>query len=69
MWISTCSTCHRPATKVITGRTPANPKKWSTAYYSALSCDHCAPRHREQAEKAGPVTEQEFNSAGQEKLW
>lgn len=62
MWTSTCSTCTRAATLIITGRNPGR------TLYSALSCDHCAPKHRQRAQKAGPV-EEEPHGPGQDKLW
>ncbi|MER7126666.1 hypothetical protein [Micrococcus luteus] len=59
-WLSRCSTCRRPATRVITGRVPGK------SLYSALSCDTCAPRHREKARAAGPVTEEPHGQREQE---
>lgn len=51
-WLSRCNTCTRPATRIISGRVPRQ------TYYAALSCDRCAPRHRQAAIRAGPVTEE-----------
>lgn len=62
MWVSRCSTCRRAATRVITGRVRGR------SLYSALSCDACAPKHREKAEQAGPVVEETID-AGQGALW
>lgn len=62
MWVSRCSTCRRAATRVITGRVRGR------SLYSALSCDACAPKHREKAEKAGPVVEETFGP-GLDVLW
>jgi protein-arginine kinase activator protein McsA len=58
-----CSTCPRPATLTITGRIPGR------TCYSALTCDQCAPKHRERAKKAGPVTEEAIDGPGQDTLW
>jgi hypothetical protein len=63
MWISTCSTCRRPATRIITGRIPGR------TCYSALSCDTCVPKHHERARKAGPVTEESLEEPAQDALW
>lgn len=57
MWISRCSTCRRPATRIITGRIPGR------TCYSALSCDECAAKHREKAREAGPLTEEPLTTA------
>lgn len=62
-WISRCSTCRRPATLIITGRTPRR------TLYSALSCDTCAPKHREHARKAGPLVEETLEGRAQDALW
>ncbi|MFI6793639.1 hypothetical protein ACIBG4_40545 [Nonomuraea sp. NPDC050383] len=55
-WVSTCATCRRPATRIITGRRPGR------TLYSALSCDTCAPKHRAKAADAGPVTEEQLET-------
>ncbi|MFF4417508.1 hypothetical protein ACFYY8_33705 [Streptosporangium sp. NPDC001559] len=57
---STCSSCRRPATLVITGRTPGR------SYYAALSCTACAPRHREKARAAGPLVEEPYGQPNEE---
>lgn len=62
MWVSRCSTCRRAATRVITGRVRGR------SLYSALSCDACAPKHREKAEQAGPVVEETIGP-GLDLLW
>jgi hypothetical protein len=62
MWVSRCSTCRRAATRIITGRVRGR------SLYSALSCDACAPKHRERAEKAGPVVEETIGP-GLDVLW
>ncbi|MER7131217.1 hypothetical protein [Streptosporangium saharense] len=56
-WVSTCSSCRRSATLVITGRVPGR------TLYAALSCGPCAPRHREKARAAGPVTEEPYGQS------
>lgn len=58
-----CSTCTRPATLIITGRKPYQ------TLYSALTCQQCAPRHRAQAAKAGPVVEEAYQRAMQDALF
>lgn len=63
MWISRCSTCRRPATRIITGRIPRK------TLYSALSCDDCAPKHRALAAKAGPVVEEPLEDRAQDPLF
>lgn len=63
MWISRCSTCRRPATKVITGRKPGR------TLYSALTCDTCAPKHRRLAQQAGPVDEEQLTTRVQDSLF
>jgi hypothetical protein len=63
MWISRCSTCRRPATRTITGRIPRK------TLYSALTCDNCAPKHRQHAQKAGPVTEKPLEDQAQHPLF
>lgn len=62
-WVSTCSTCRRPATRTITGRRPGK------TLYSALTCDTCAPRHREQAAQAGPVVDEPLHGRAQDQLF
>ncbi|MFC4122070.1 hypothetical protein [Nonomuraea zeae] len=62
-WTSRCSTCRRPATRIITGRIPRR------TCYSVLSCDDCAPRHRRLAEKAGPVVEELLEDPEQKPLF
>jgi protein-arginine kinase activator protein McsA len=58
-----CSTCTRPATLTITGRIPGK------TCYSALTCDQCAPKHRERARKAGPVHEEPLEDRAQDALF
>lgn len=62
-WVSTCSTCRRPATLVVTGRRPG------LTLYSALSCDNCADKHRGKARTAGPVVEEQLQEAAQAALF
>lgn len=62
-WVSRCSSCPRPATKIVTGRVPRR------TCYSALTCDACAPKHRERAAKAGPVTEEPLPGRAQDELF
>jgi len=62
-WLSRCSTCRRPATLVITGRQPRR------TLYSALTCHECAPRHRQKAREAGPVTEEPHQQRAQDALF
>jgi RNase P subunit RPR2 len=63
MWVSRCSTCRRPATRIITGRVRGK------SLYSALTCDDCAPKHRALAQKAGPVVEEELEDRAQGSLF
>lgn len=62
-WLSTCSTCPRPATLVVTGRRPG------LTLYTALTCDRCAPKHRAKAREAGPVTEERHGQSAQDPLF
>jgi hypothetical protein len=62
-WVSTCSTCRRPATLVVTGRRPG------LTLYSALSCDECVGTHRARAAKAGPVVEEPYGETAQPVLF
>ncbi|MFF3443601.1 hypothetical protein [Streptosporangium sp. NPDC002721] len=63
MRTSTCSTCARPATLIITGRRPR------LTLYTALTCDRCAAKHRARAAKAGPVTEETYGETVQDGLF
>lgn len=60
---SSCNTCRRPATLIVTGRRPGK------SLYSALTCDRCADKHRKQAAQAGPVTEEPLEHAAQDSLF
>lgn len=62
-WVSSCSTCRRPATLIITGRRPGK------TLYSALSCEQCAGKHRAKAKEAGPVTEEQHGETVQDGLF
>ncbi|GAA3172728.1 hypothetical protein [Nonomuraea roseoviolacea] len=61
--VSSCSTCRRPATRIITGRRPGR------TLYSALSCDECAPKHLQKARQAGPVTDEPLEGRAQDPLF
>jgi protein-arginine kinase activator protein McsA len=59
-----CSTCPRPATLTITGRIPGR------TCYSALTCDQCAPKHRQKAyETGGPIQEEPLEDRAQDALF
>ncbi|MFC6081030.1 hypothetical protein [Sphaerisporangium aureirubrum] len=64
MWVSYCSTCPRPATLIISGRVPRK------TYYAALTCNHCANRHRQHAyETGGPIVEEPLRDTAQPGLF
>ncbi|NUW45577.1 hypothetical protein [Nonomuraea rhodomycinica] len=61
--MSWCSTCRRPATRIITGRRPGR------SLYSALSCDTCADKHQEKARQAGAITDEPLEGRAQDPLF
>lgn len=61
---SRCQSCQRPATRTITGRVPGK------TCYSVLSCDRCAPKHRQKAHQTGgPLDEEELEGCEQDRLF